>query len=168
MAHYVICYYCKQKFDRDKESTVKVLERRYAHEECAKRFAIEKTQEEKDLEELENYIKKLSNKQFIEPKIRKQIKDFRKEYQYTYSGILKTLIYWHEIKGNKPEISTYGLAIVPYVYEQACQYYYSLYVIKLTNSGKNIKEYKNPKTKVIEIFPPKAKEKSIRLFDLDD
>ena len=65
MAHNVICIYCKEKFDRDKEPFVQVSPRRYAHAECAKDKYIDKTQEEKDYEELENYIKKLFNEDYM-------------------------------------------------------------------------------------------------------
>lgn len=168
MSHPVICVYCKEKFDRDKIPAVQVSERRYAHEECANKYKLEETQEKKDLEELEKYIKKLFNEPYINARIRKQLRDYRKEYNYTYSGILKTLVYWYEIKGNTIENVNYGISIVPYVYQQACDYYYSLYLIQLSNKSKNIEKYK-PKEKIIEIFPPEFKNiKKIRLFNLDE
>ena len=37
MAHYVICQFCKAKFDRDKELFVQVSDRRYAHKLCAEK-----------------------------------------------------------------------------------------------------------------------------------
>ena len=37
---------------------------------------------------------------YIDAKIRKQIKQYREEYNYTYSGIRKALVYFFEIKGN--------------------------------------------------------------------
>ena len=50
MAHYVTCKFCKERFDRDKEPTVKISERRYAHKSCAEKQEALKTQDEKDLE----------------------------------------------------------------------------------------------------------------------
>lgn len=41
MAHVVLCPYCKKKFDRDKVPFVRVAERRYAHEDCAKKLGVE-------------------------------------------------------------------------------------------------------------------------------
>ena len=73
MAHYVTCKFCKERFDRDKEPTVKISERRYAHKSCAEKQETLKTQDEKDLEELENYIKELLKINTINAKIRKQI-----------------------------------------------------------------------------------------------
>lgn len=166
-AHYVTCIYCKERFNRDVESTVQVSARRYAHKECADKFYVEKTQEEKDLEALEKYIKKLFNESYINARIRKQIKDYRQEYNYTYSGMLKTLIFWFEVKGNKTDKANGGIGIIPYVYKQAHDYYYSLYLAKLANENKNINDYK-PKIKEIEIAPPTSHPKKIKLFNLDE
>ena len=166
-AHYVTCVYCKERFNRDIEPTVQISARRYAHKECAEKFHIEKTQEEKDLEALENYIMKLFNESYINARVRKQIKDYRQEYNYTYSGMLKTLIFWFEVKGNSIDKANGGIGIIPYIYKQAHDYYYSLYLAKLANEDKNIEEYK-PKIKEIEIFPPTSQPKMIKLFNLDE
>ena len=48
MPHPVICYYCGETFDRDREPFIKIQERRYAHKDCAE-------QSGKDLKELEEY-----------------------------------------------------------------------------------------------------------------
>lgn len=165
--HMVTCIYCKEKFDRDKVPTIQVSARRYAHKECAEKGEASKTQEQKDLEALEKYIMKLFDMPYVNARIRKQLKEYQEQYNYTYSGILKTLVYWYEIKGNSTEKANGGLGIVPYIYEQACQYYYSLYLAKLANEDKDIEEYK-PKVKTVEIYPPEVKTKTIRLFNFDD
>lgn len=72
--------------------------RRYAHVECAKKKEAEKTEEERNKEKLEQYIKKLFRTDVISVKIKKQIKTFQTQYNYTYSGILKALIYFYEVK----------------------------------------------------------------------
>jgi hypothetical protein len=163
----VTCIYCKEKFDRDKVPTIQISARRYAHKECAEKDEASKTQEQRDLEALEKYIMKLFDMPYVNARIRKQLKEYQEQYNYTYSGILKTLVYWYEIKGNSTEKANGGLGIVPYIYEQACQYYYSLYLAKLANEDKDIEEYK-PKVKTVEIYPPEAKTKTIRLFNFDD
>ena len=48
MSHFVLCPYCKQKFDRDKEEYALIGARRYAHAACMLREA------ERD----PNYVKK--------------------------------------------------------------------------------------------------------------
>lgn len=167
MAHYVTCVYCKQRFDRDKEATVNVSARRYAHKECAEKHEEEKSQEEKDLEALEQYIMKLLDEPYINARVRKQIKDYQSKYNYTYSGMLKSLIWFYEIKGNSTDKANGGIGIVPYIYNDACNYYYSMYLAKLANQSKNIELYK-PGVKEIEISSPRATIRQPRLFNLDD
>ena len=53
-----------------------------------------KLQENKDREELYDYIMKLFNISFVDPKIQKQIKKYIEENNYTYSGIKKALVYF--------------------------------------------------------------------------
>ena len=66
MAHRVKCYYCGITFDRDKVvDCVKVNGSRYAHLECHLKAQDEKTQEEKDLEALEQYIIELLQIDYI-------------------------------------------------------------------------------------------------------
>ena len=78
-----------------------------------------KLQENKDREELYDYIMKLFNISFVDPKIQKQIKKYIEENNYTYSGIKKALVYFFDIKGNSVEKANSGIGIVPYVYTQA-------------------------------------------------
>ena len=97
----------------------------------------------------------------------KQLKEYKEQYNFTSTGILKTLIYWYEIKGNSTEKANGGIGIIPYVYNDALKYYYTLYLAKLANESKNIEIYK-PKEKVIEILPPKVQPKRIRLLFEDE
>ena len=47
--------------------------------------------------------------------MRKQIQEFHQEYGYTYTGMLKTLYWWYEIKDHTTELAQNGIGIVPYV-----------------------------------------------------
>lgn len=169
MAHQVICKYCGQKFDRDKEPFIEVSIRRYAHKTCYEKMnggsaaPTPQQSEEQDLKNLEKYIMKLFNENYINVKIRKQIMDYRKTYGYTYSGILKTLQWWFEIKGSSIESANEGIGIVPYVYNQACEYFYCLYLAELANES--FKNYK-PTTVEIKIKSPRAEKQSKRKFKL--
>ena len=95
----------------------------------------------------------------------KQIKDFLAE-GYTASGILKTLIYGYEIKHNDISKAMGGIGIVPYVYKQALDYYYNLYLAEMANVDKDIDEYR-PKEIFISIDLPK-KEKELKLWEDED
>lgn len=168
MAKLVKCVYCQNHFDREKEETVSISARRYAHKSCHDAYGAKKTQEELDYEALENYIKKLFNEPFVSAQVKKQIKDYRSEYQYTYTGILKTLIYWYEVKGNSIlDKNQYGIAIVPYIYKQASEYYYALFIAQQANSDKHIEDF-IPQTKEVVISTPTTTVKPRRLFKFSE
>ena len=168
MAHQVKCLYCGQIFDRDKVPFIQVSKRRYAHKECSISEDEKKLQENKDREELYDYIMKLFNISFVDPKIQKQIKKYIEENNYTYSGIKKALVYFFEIKGNSVEKANGGIGIVPYVYTQAYNYYYSLWLAQQKNEDKIVQEY-IPKVKEIVIPIPEKNPRKRKLFSfLDD
>jgi hypothetical protein len=165
MAHYVICYYCKERFDRDKEPFTAVSARRYAHQKCAEEHNNSLSQEEKDLAKLYEYIKQLLGSDYNAARVTKQIKDYQKDGM-SYSGILKTLVYFYEVKGNSKDKANGGIGIVPYVYQDAYKYYYNLYLAQLSNSTKDLSQYK-PKEIEITISSPRAKLREVRLFNFD-
>ena len=167
MAHVVTCVYCKQKFDRDKFPFIQVTSRRYAHKECSLSEDEKKSQEEKDKEELEEYIMKLFKITYIDARIRKQINQYVNEYHYTYSGIRKALIYHFEIKGGSVEKANGGIGIVPYVYQHAYNYYLALWQAQQKNQDKVVVEYV-PTVKEIVIPRPQRKVKKRDLFTFLD
>ena len=168
ISHKVKCYYCGQIFDRDNVPFIQVSKRRYAHKECSMSEDEKKLQENKDREELYDYIMKLFNISFVDPKIQKQIKKYIEENNYTYSGIKKALVYFFEIKGNSVEKANGGIGIVPYVYTQAYNYYYSLWLAQQKNEDKIVQEY-IPKVKEIVIPIPEKNPRKRKLFSfLDD
>ena len=167
MAHFVKCYYCGEKFDRDKTEWVKVTSNRYAHKNCALTKEEIQSQEEKDKEALNEYIIKLFKLDFVEPRIQKQISKYREEYNYTYSGILKSLKYFYEIKGNPIEKANGGIGIVPYVYKRAFDYYYALWQAQQKNVDKQIEQYV-PVIKEITIQNPQRNIKKRKLFSFLD
>jgi hypothetical protein len=168
MAHIVTCVYCKQKFDRDRFPYIQVASRRYAHKDCSISEDEKIIAQEHDKNALENYIMTLFNTTYLDPRIRKQIKQYVDEYNYTYSGIHKALIYHFEIKGGSVEKANGGIGIVPYVYQAAYRYYYALWEAQQKNKDKVIIDYK-PTVKEIIIPIPKRQPKKRNLFSfLDD
>lgn len=165
VAHYVKCKYCGEQFNRDAEPTVKIGERRYAHAACAQKYEASIPQEEKDYMALESYIKKLFKTNNVSAKIKKQIRDFRQEYNYTYSGMLKTLYWWYDIKGHTLELAQGGIGIIPFIYQDALKYFYSIYLAKIANDEQ--KDLK-PLVKEIEIAPPRAKINQTKLFSFEN
>lgn len=167
MAHIVTCVYCKQRFDRDKHPFVQVSSRRYAHQECSLTEEQKKAKEEIDKEELDAYIMKLFNMDYVDARIRKQIKQYVDEYNFSYSGIRKTLIYFFEIKGNSLEKANGGIGIVPYVYQNAHNYYLALWQAQQKNENKIVEEY-IPNIKEVVIPRPQRQVKKRKLFSFLD
>ena len=168
MSHIVKCVICGEQFNRDKIQAVKISARRYAHHACKPDGELVPLEEkDPDLVKLEEYIKALMQEDFIGPRVRKQIKDFQEQYSYSYSGMLKSLIYFYEVKGNsKANADKYGIGIIPYVYKDAYNYYYDLFLAKSRNDNKDITEVTS-KVKEITIKLPVVK-MPMKLFNLDE
>lgn len=162
----VKCLYCGQSFDRNSEPFVKPKGNRYAHTACHEQAQSHKTQEERDYDDLVEYIKQLLGNP-INPRVWKQLKEYVEIYQYTYSGINKTLKWWYEIRGNSIEKANGGIGIVPYVYDQACQYYYALYLAAIANEDKDI-EHMQVKVREFVIEPPRVERRPPRLFNMGE
>lgn len=167
MAHFVKCYYCGGRFDRDKVECVAVNSRRYAHVECSMSETEKLTKEEQDKRELEEYIMKLFKTSYVEPRVQKQIKQYKEEYNYTYSGIKKALIYFFEVKGNSIDKANGGIGIVPYTYQAAFNYYFALWEAQQKNENKIVQEYV-PNVKEIIISRPTCRVKKKPYFSFLD
>ena len=174
MAHLVICSKCGKQFDRDKIQAVKSGPRRYAHYECmpeGEKVPLpppkekKKDVEEENLIKLKEYINKLFDNSVNWPLVMKQIKTFKEENNYTYSGMLKSLIYFYEVKGNHVENSK-GIGIIPYAYKDAYNYYYSLFVAQSQNEKVDFKKITS-KVREITIKPPCIKKK-VRIFNEEE
>lgn len=107
------------------------------------------------------------NTNTISAKIKKQIERYIKENNFSYSGIRRSLIYFYEVKQNSLEKSNDGIGIVPWIYQEAYQYYYNLWLAQQRNQNKNVEEYK-AHTITISIAPPKRKIKKRKLFSFLD
>jgi hypothetical protein len=159
------CLYCGLEFDRDKLPYVQVTNTRYAHKECHAKVEANKTQDEKDYSALTDYIEKLFGIGYVSAKIAKQIRDYRVAYNYTYSGMLGTLIYWFEVKKAPIDKANNGVGIIPYVYDQAKEYYMKIAAANSLNA-----DIFNYQAKVINITiaPPKPEERQPRLFNIEE
>ena len=167
IAHRVKCSICGEYFDRDKEPFVKTSSTRYAHQQCSMSKEEIQTQEQKDKEALERYIMTLFNTPYVEPRVQKQITKYINEYNYTYSGMLKALKYFYEVKGNSIDKANGGIGILPYIYKNAYNYWYEVWLAQQKNSEKIIKQYV-PQIKEITIPIPQIKVKKRKLFDFLD
>lgn len=167
MAHIVTCVYCKQRFDRDKVPFVQVANRRYAHQECSEQENLRLFKEEADKIDLDTYIMGLFKLDYVTPRIRKQLNTYAEQYGYSYSGMKKALVYFYEIKGNSIEKANGGVGIIPYVYQDARNYYYALWEANQNNEGKVIADY-IPKERIVKIPVPKRQLRKRKLFTFLD
>ena len=154
MAHIVTCIYCKKKFDRDKIPCSQVSERRFAHVACAAAAKAEQDKKEQAKNKLTEYIKYLFGLESLTVKINRQIKEYIEEYHYSYNGIYHTLLYWYEVKKNDISKANGGIGIVPYVYQQASEYYKALWLANEKNKDKQFEQYV-PQIREVHIISPK-------------
>ena len=158
------CAICGKEFDRNAVQAVRHGARRYSHWTCEPNGELVPMENKIDpeLDKLNNYIINLLGKDYNAARVKKQIKDF-KEQGMSYSGMLKSLIYFYEVKGNSKEKANGGIGIVPFVYKDAYNYYYDLFMAQQRNENKKLFI---ERVREIIIKPPKV-EKPVKLFDLD-
>lgn len=159
------CFWCHKAIEIDNPKVIPMpeLPNRYVHIECSKKHP------ENDLEKLMIYIIQLYKLKdnYIPPAQMKQVTQYEQEYEFTYSGMLKALKYWYEVKKNPLDINR-GIGIIPYIYKQAKEYYYALYLSDLQNQ--QIKNYNEfiPKDIEVKIKPPERKIQKRNLFSFLD
>lgn len=169
--HMVKCAVCGQSFDTNSIQAVRHGKNRYAHLTCEPNNKnliemIQKEVEPKELTELKRYISDLFGSSNVNwALVMKQIKQFVDKDGYSYSGIQKSLKYFYEIKKNpKDRAYTSGLAIVPFCYKNAYDYYYDLFLAKQNLEEKSF----TTKEEVIVIQPPHMRGLKQKLFDLGE
>lgn len=158
------CFWCHQAIFINQPDVVPMpqLDGRYVHKACNEIYPAT------DKDKIMLYIIKLYGltDDYILPKYMLQLSDYEKQYNFSYSGMLKALKYWYEIKKN-PVNKNYGLGIIPRIYKQAYDYYYSLWLAQEQNKGKNIRDY-IPKDINITINPPQRIIEKRKLFTFLD
>lgn len=158
----VKCFYCGQQFDRNSEPFVKPQANRYAHTACHEKHLSSMSQEERDYDALVAYIKQLFGGK-VNIRAYKQIKEFKDTYNYSYSGMLKTLIWWYELRHNDIDKANGGIGIIPYVYQDAYKYYQDLYLASVVNEAKDIDTYTG-RVREFMIEAPRADRPAVKLF----
>ena len=173
--HLVKCPKCGQIFDTNQIQAVRVGARRYGHASCypdsTDFVELETKEENNDLVVLKDYISKLYGDKANWVLINKQIKDFQKDYNYSLSGILKSLVWFYEIKGNSVEKTNGGIGIVPFCYQDAYNYYYNLFVAQSQNKDKDIQEMTSRVKEIIIKAPERPIKKRFFKFldeEVDD
>jgi hypothetical protein len=167
MAKLPICPYCLKEVAKSYPSK-KYQERTY-HLDCYKKHCEEiyklktsNSKKQKNAEELlYKYICKLFGIPEMTNKLIAQLKSLFSEHHYTYGGVLLSLKYFYEIKDNKPDIK-YGVGIVPYIYEEAKDFYSLKKQLE-----KKEKNFSCPEGKTITI-KEKKKNKKKKLINIEN
>lgn len=166
MAHFVTCVYCGERFNRDREDFIQISARRYAHSHCVPKRQEEVSKQEQDYNDLIEYIKRLYKTPTVLPSVVKQIKEFKQQYGFTYTGMRKTLYWYYELKNNNITKSNGQIGIIPYIYNQANDYFYRLYLAEIASQYQidklPPKEYTIKSPEKIQEYKPK------RIFDLGE
>lgn len=171
MAHMVTCQICKKRFDRDKIQAVYHSATRYSHATCEPNGKLVPmptiSPEEQDLADLKEYIGELFGSYANWALIMRQIKDYHCNQNMSYTGIKKTLKYFYEVQDNNVTKGNGGIGIVPYQYQNANNYYYSIWLAQQKNEVLRMEDMM-PKEKVLVIKPPERKVKKRKLFTFLD
>lgn len=169
--HLVKCKICGKEFDLNQEQGVIVSARRYAHQSCFPQGQLvpmeKKPEDDPEYQTLIAYINQLFGNKCNWAMTKKYIKKFKDENGYTYSGILKSLTYFYEIKKNSIDKANGSIGIVPFVYQDAYNYYYSLYVAQQNLQNSSPQQFKNNEV-VIKIKAPKSKGIFKKLFQIKE
>ena len=126
MAKLPTCPYCGKEIQ--KNEPLKKIKNKSYHLCCYQKYCDEiykntsTTDINESQQELYNYICQLFNIKELTPYLNNQLQKIFKENNFTYNGVLYSLKYWYEIKDNPIDIK-YGIGIVPFVYDEAKQFY---------------------------------------------
>ena len=156
----VICQICRQNINKLSDEYLK-KSTGYIHRSCV-------PPEEADRLELCNYIVEIFHLKAPGPANMRLIKKFHTENGYSYKSMYYTLKYYFEIKKGSIEKSQERIGILPYVYDEAKQYYENLTRTQnliLRNVEKQL--VKEEKVIVVKQNPAHKGKKVINLEDLD-
>lgn len=134
-----ICRLCHKIIEKKDQNIIKRSEKYYYHKECFDNFVnmytIKTDNEWKDL--IFYLIKNLLKKDYNFFQIEKQINKMLNNNNFTVKGIYYSL-YWFYIINNNQYNEKYGIGIVPYIYDQALQYW-----VDVDNKQKDILKQMN-------------------------
>lgn len=156
------CFYCDRMFDITKEEYCMVSQRRYAHKGCYDTYH---TEDDDKIEDIYTFLREEVHITCDRAQCERQRKNFITKLGYTNEGILNALKYFYKVKKQSPEKSGNRIGIVPYVYNEAKEYYANIerkqkQLTKVAQSQMK----KKPRTIVINV-PEKPVDKGF--IDLD-
>lgn len=154
MARQVQCTNCKTKFDK-----INLIEYSKTKRLCKKCAA-----EQKEMDDLKEYICKIYNMQYVSPKLQKQINEFVTQHNYRPKAIKMIMEYAIKIEKFEIDISLESITFVNYFKHDAIKYYKEKKEIR--DSVKNCKK-PNRETAYINCHNVGVVRKR-KTFDLND
>lgn len=129
----VLCQFCKSQSNKvEKDKAVRIDNKNF-HERCAQLYL--------DKKKLHETICRIFNLKQPGPRNNAYVSKFFNEGM-TYKGMNSTLVYFYEIKKNDTKKAREGIGIIPYVYEEAREYF------KMENKRKQENESRLEKIEV--------------------
>lgn len=148
--------------DKDK---AKKISGRWVCEECQDA----RVRETEDRHELYNLVAGLFFMKYPTGMMMKQIKDFKEDLEYTYKGMTLSLIYWTETLGNSMA-NAKGVGIIPYIYEDAKQFY--IEKMRIKKAVDNIESDELSSVKVVTLTKESINRtrttENKRIYDMED
>lgn len=152
----------------NKEESVK-FGARYYHQDCLevkqKKEGSKQALEEKEkaeLKDLKDYLWfELYNQKVQMSFLMKQVKNMREEHGFRYKGMELALRYHYQIKGEKLQ-EGHGIGIIPYIYEEAKQYY-----ALLLENKKHAETFTEPSTKKVTVAISNRKKEELPVIDIE-
>lgn len=136
------------------------------HKQCPNSFhenpELVKTQKDKDL--FYEYIKKIYGQKYNYQLINTQAESYIKQYGYTWSGMAGTLHWFYDLNHGNIEEGHGGIGIIPYVYDQAKEYYITITKANETNKNKQVMR----ESVYFSIQSPRAWQQPPQLMDMED
>lgn len=132
----------------------------YVHTKCI-------SSDEKDKLELYGYINELFHLKAPGPANLTLIKKFHTENGYSYKSIYYTLKYYYEVKHNSTTKAQSRIGIVPYVYDEAKEYYDNITRTQTAVLKSVEKQLSQEESIIVVKSAPHRKKKTIDLGDLN-
>lgn len=151
------CPFCKKKIEQG-DLKRRLPGDRYGHEECC---LIEDQKVKTPEQELDWYIMCKWDIPFVAPGMKRNIEKYRTEYNFTYSGMLRSLRYFFDVK-KMPFDKNKGVGIIPFIYQEAYNYYYSIWLANQKNEQIDV-TYK-PKEEIVKVAVPAGPRLFKKLF----
>lgn len=119
-----ICRICKEKINKEKDDWIMPSNLYYYHRKCYEDWKASTPVTDREYKSfIYDFISRDLKVSYDYHMIEAQINKFVKENKCTIKGIFFTLKYFYEVKKNDWDKGHGGIGIVPFVYNEACNYW---------------------------------------------